>query len=279
MFQSIHLFSMFDSTKTQRKMNVSTQTYYDIFQEEFFVKRVLEFSHLFLESPHVLRTRTRRKVLETNPFFEKENPLSEYTSDVFVQTEFIKDSIQSLRAVEHFLTIDEVPDHYISNQIREKDYYRYHIEYYHIKFASIIDFILLLSNRVYRLGFTKNECKYERLRRNENFSPSETFKLIESLRKEFIEIVEGRNLIVHQGDFDHNTIQDIDIEIKMRRILKQNSEEPTLFNRGRERVIKATTDLFNSQINKLELYYSQILVSIVPEIDRQWKIFKLDLNE
>lgn len=223
-----------------------------------------------------LKERRRRKLDYVNTF-DLRKPFDTYLRELFVNHGFINESIEKLRYITVYLTIDNIPKHYKSNGIEEIEYYRNHIESYHIKFASIVDFILILVNHACQIGLQKRKVAIARLNENDRFKELEVSKKVGAMLKAFDSLIQDRHQLIHQGKLDHDSIEEIDREINLEALFVNDAERITAFGGDKKKTIQKTVELFRSQTDALEFHYSSILVELIPVIEREIKIKELIL--
>ncbi|WP_272152103.1 Cthe_2314 family HEPN domain-containing protein [Tenacibaculum aiptasiae] len=201
-----------------------------------------------------------------------------YLKEVFVNYMTIKNAIDNLKFIEIYLSIDPIPEHYLENGIDEIEYYRHHIESFHIKCASIIDYITLLLNHTLRLGIPKRKCNVYSITENTILKGSELITKLKALENEFKELKSNRNKIIHQGDFESESIKDIDSTLINGDGLFDFGEVLTeyLKNEKKEKILKTIENL-NEQISKIEFHLGEILEQLTPYI--QEKISHFEINE
>ncbi len=259
-------------------MNVSTKENFHKYDTEIFngyIQRV--YSDILFNRPStitelsrptsIMQRRKKGSRDEYVPIIPINYAKEAYLRDLFINTSFITDSIAQLRNIKIYLTIKNVPDHFLKNNIEEIEYYRHYIEHFHIKFASVVDFILHLVNHSFQLGNPKSKVNFQKITENDWIKNSKVLKQLKKIDKESRPLIEGRHFIVHRGRFQHKSITNIDREIYWK-----NQENETDLFEDKNRVINETINEFFEQIDKLEYHYSELLVMLIPVIKQQVRI-------
>jgi hypothetical protein len=214
---------------------------------------------------------------ETDDKFEDIGTEKEkYLKKLFVYFTTIQESVEKLIHVKTYLSIENVPKHYTDNEIEEIEYYRYHIENFHIKCVSNIDYTTLLLNHSLKIGIPNRKCGVYSITENTNFIGSDLSAKLKAFDTEFQEMKSGRNKIVHQGNFESKELSEIDsnifspliTEIMGENLIKHVSE-------GKAKKVSETIQKFEKQILRIQFHIGEILEELTPYIKRQIKIYEL----
>jgi len=256
-------------------MNVSTQENFMQFGNEIIEKHVIPMYTRLRKAnkpePRSIKERRRQK-LDVLDSFDLYKAFDPYVRELFVNYGFTKEAIDKLRYITVYLNINEIPNHFTNNGIKEIEYYQHHIESYHIKFASIIDFILILTNHACQIGLQKRKVSIHRLNENEHFKELAVSKSIAKMLKEFDDLLQKRHELIHQGKLKHKSIEEIDREINLESMLNRDKERINLFGGDKAKTIQNTIEIFRKQTDLLENHFSLILLDLIKIIERQIKI-------
>lgn len=211
-----------------------------------------------------------------NKFEELGTDKEKYLKELFVYFTTIQESVEKLSQVKTYLSIDDVPKHYIDHDIEEIEYYRYHIENFHVKCISNIDYTTLLLNHSLKIGIPNRNCNVYSITENTNFKGTNLSTKLKAFDTEFQEMKTGRNKIVHQGNFESNELSEIDSnifsplisEIMGKDLINHLSSE-------KDKKVSETIQKFEKQITRIQFHIGEILEELTPYIERQIKIYEL----
>lgn len=210
------------------------------------------------------------------PFNEIGSNKEKYLKKVYVYFQTVKESLDKLNNTLVYLTIDDVPEHYKTKDIEDIEFYRYHIENFHIRCISIIDYIALTVNHSLQLGIPIRKCNTYSITENTNVKNTQIASLLNAFEKEFHEMKTIRNKLIHQGTFNSEELSDIDSAL-----VSPMTEEfmgQTLVDylkEERTQKINNVVEKFKIQIDRMEYNVGEIVEQLKPLIEKQIKIFEL----
>lgn len=176
----------------------------------------------------------------------------DYLEQVFARTMTINSSIIHLGRTIHYIRRFHGKEYLVKNDINREEYLKYHLSSYYIVLSSIYDQLLLLINDVYGLGLHERDCNDNTVVSNMNVkNPSlkkamrEFFKFLTVDTK----IKEIRNLYVHRGIFNDETIEEITLyyDWKNNDVLgKLFTKYPQYYRQKKQEGLKKLNERINS---------------------------------
>ncbi len=209
-------------------------------------------------------------------FSEYGTPKEIYLKEVFRLYMIINDELDRIKYTEHFLTIKKVPKHYLKNQIKEIEYYKHHIDFFHIECISIFDYCVNLINHALILGIPVRKCNAYKIIENTTLKGGLIIEKLKSFEKEISELKKNRNIIIHQGDFESVSLNEIDSKIICNELFDFGPEKTKYFEKKKLQQVKETIKKINDIILTLEDYVGEIYKCLIPIIERKIKIFEIE---
>jgi hypothetical protein len=212
-------------------------------------------------------------------YAEVDSIKDEYVKDLNRYYQPIFRSIESLRHINTYLSLDSIPSQLCADAHDELEYFRYHIENFHIRCVSILDYSAILINHCLKLGIPFRKCNPHSVSENTTWKNSLPVTLLKKFDEEFKEIKTDRNKIIHRGEFendslealgsliwDYPAINDIKNDANWYKDeLDQDKYWTQLIQlHGKKEVLKNTLKIFNAQIKRIEYYIEEIVKSIMP---------------
>lgn len=208
-------------------------------------------------------------------FSEYGTPKEVYLKEVFRLYMIIYEALDRLKYTEIYLSIGEVPGHFLSNGIKEIEYYRHHIEFFHIKCISIFDYSVNLLNHSLMLGIPIRKCNMHSITENTNLKGYPILDKLKKFNNEINKIKRDRNIIIHEGDFQSISLNEIDSKIISNDLLGFGDELSAYFNKEKENKIKETVSLIKKNIENIENHVNELCDDLIPIIDSQIVVFEL----
>jgi hypothetical protein len=177
--------------------------------ENKFVGEILERITKIIKKSPIIKKDIQNFKKGLSPLKVKKSPCIRYDMDVFYRLNNIIDILNDIDNVKFFLKKYPFSKKLKNNKITKTIYTTYHLEVYFIKIAGLRDRLSLLINTVYDLGLPDKEVKIYLLSKMKQLKGSSLIKLLEKFNKELemIGIVEGRNLIAHNANYDDEKLK------------------------------------------------------------------------
>lgn len=255
MFQQVTLIVRFVSTMFRQIMFVSTGN-----NSQIADKRTTLESFLFELIDLKMMASYKVDVFTPSAF--------EYISETYQICSSLCDKLLTLRHVEGYLGITPFPKYYQDSGIQEIDYYRYHIENYHVKFISVIDFSSLLINKVIELGIEREKCNPFEVLKHEKSNNQEVLQGLAEMCLKFKSIKVDRHKIVHRANFESDTLENLDDYVNsefLSQIISYNEEVGNIeyFENSKEKILSNTIQTFKGQIHQLEIHIDEIVSFLI----------------
>lgn len=206
-----------------------------------------------------------------------EKSKEKYVKKLYTLYLTINDGLVEINHIETFMKIDPIPSYYVENGIDEKDYYKHHVENFHVQCISIIDYICHLINHAKQIGLPDRRCSIHSILDNENLKNSDLCRTLKSLDKSFLEIRQNRNKIIHKGKFKLDALTEIDSTLISTGIIEYEQSFLDYIKEERDQKIEAAVETFQKQVKILEDAVGKIYYELVKDINRQLKIFEIEI--
>lgn len=200
-----------------------------------------------------------------------------YLKEVFRLYIIINEAIDRTKHTETYLTIEKIPEHFSINEIEEVEYYRHHIEFFHIKCISILDYSINLLNHSLRLGIPTRKCSAYNIIENTILKGQPIVDKLKLFEKEISQLKRNRNIIIHQGDFESVALNEIDSKIFSNELFDFGVELTAYFEKEKQEKIKKTVEIINGLITNIENHVGELYECLIPIIKE--KILMFELNE
>ena len=203
-------------------------------------------------------------------------PVEYYLYQIFNNYVIIQNALSQLENIKNYLSTPNFSMLYKDSEIKELDFYEYHIENFHIKLVSIMDYVTILVNHSLRLGIPIKKCNVHSVSENTLYNKSPIIKKLKKFEQEFKDFKLSRNIIIHQGNFKSVLTEDLYSHIIISSFDFENDFEEKLQIDKRKKIIE-TIEVLNAEINKMEEYLGKIMNDLIPEIEN--KIIQLKLEK
>ena len=187
----------------------------------------------------------------------------------------ISSSIDQLKKIEFYLSIDSFPEYYLDNDISEKDYYFYHIENFHIRIISIIDYVFHLINHTLKFGFPKNKINLFAFTENTNLKGSSLITKLKAFEEEFKNMRTDRNKIIHHGDFKSESFEEISWSLINTKLFDFDKEFIEYLNLEKKEKVTELVKTFNEYLEKVEFHLGEIFEEMGFYMDQQIEVYEL----
>lgn len=227
---------------------------------------------------HLLEFNGSKKAFE-NKTESTEFKKFEYLKKIHSLRVTIDDAIENIKNVNVFISIDKMPEHYTDNGISARDYYRHHVEHFHIQCISIIDYTMHLINHTLNLGIPDRKCSYYSIVENKNVKKTSLAQKMTNFHKDFEKIRASRNKIIHKGNFEFDSLTAIDstiIDSDVKKKLDIDSGFLEYLEKERKEIIKNTINEFDSVLKKMESHLYILFNELTPIFKFQLSIYELN---
>lgn len=197
-----------------------------------------------------------------------------YLKEVFRLYTIINDTIEKLYLSIKYLSIENP-----IREVDEIDFYKLHIEYYNIKCISVFDYCINMINHSAQLGIPQKKCKYNNIIENVNLKNTLLVQKLKLYEKEVSKIKTDRNIIIHEGDWKSDSLNEIDSKILCNDFFNHGKEITEYFQQEKQILIKKSIKLISKQIKVFESHIGEIYICLIPIIIKRIKYFELDEKE
>ncbi|MGD7963521.1 Cthe_2314 family HEPN domain-containing protein [Bacillus velezensis] len=161
--------------------------------------------------------------------------------------------------------------------VEHQDILNYHLEFFLIKYSTILDQQLLICNAALKLGFNEKQCKLNHLnfKRDMKKSSKLLYKMFCKHKKQFLYESRLRNRIVHQGSIHYPTLEVLKIFnsfVTSSELITEHNGTPIQEFQGVETLRKELED----KLNKAIKYNNDLLNLLFSELNN--KNTKLNLS-
>lgn len=203
----------------------------------------------------------------------------EYLKKIHSLRATIDDGIENIKKINAFILIEKIPEYYLDNGISARDYYRHHVEYFHIQCISIIDYTMHLINHTLNLGISDRKCSYYSILENKNVKKTSLAQKMTNFHKEFEKIKASRNKIIHNGNFESDSLTAIDSTIIDSEVTKKADIDLDFLKyleKERKKIIKNTINEFDNIIKKMESHLDILFNEMIPIFKFQLSVYELN---
>ncbi len=139
-----------------------------------------------------------------------------------------------------------------------------------------MDYTVHLINNALRLGIPSKKCNSYTITENTILKPLSIASKLKNFEAAFSQIKANRNKILHQGEFEFKSVEEIDSQIVRSDLFDYGEELTEYFNKGRREKIQETIKELKEEVDKVEFHIGEILEELTQFIDTQVKYFELE---
>jgi len=224
--------------------------------------------------PFIIFTEKLNKLMnEEDPFAKSPFGLPEnyqYEQGVLHYTSHIFESIRRLYQSHSFIDSYSTLNVQELKTLSQHDWLEYHYSYYQITLIGIFDIALILTNWIFRLGYSEYQCRPKQIKNHQGVANTPVKKNLVDLEKIIKPYKLSRNKHVHQGEMPElEQILDTETYWKLQLLrFDQNEENPVIEPEKADHlfdvVSNATTQHMYRDIQILEGFIWALLDSLLP---------------
>lgn len=183
--------------------------------------------------------------------------------------------IERLNNVEVYFSIKHIPNHYKRGGISNLEYYNYHYEHFRIKSISIIDYLVLFINHCLQLGIPTRKCNLYNITENTILKSSDLIQSLKNFDSEFSQMRSDRNKIIHEGNFEPNSLVQLNKIIMTHETFNMNPDAEETLDESKVEKASEAIECFKTDIAMINNHVEIILNNLIPYIKKQCDIFNL----